>query len=186
MGLAVRRLLREALCSLGVVAVVGTIAFGLPAIDRAVPSTRSVPPDQPYGIGGGVTVIPPPGALLDVTRTRSRTDRGSALFVLGDVRYAVLVSGYSGDLTAAAARLRRRLHDAGGYLPAGPARPVTTLAGISGLAGDLRGPRDRAGRYAVYLVGRRVVEATATGPAGTLDGHLPEVDTSLASIRDAP
>ena len=63
---------------------------------------------------------------------------------------------------------------------------VTTLAGISGLAGDLRGPRDRAGRYAVYLVGRRVVEATATGPAGTLDGHLPEVDTSLASIRDAP
>ena len=41
MGLAVRRLLRETWCSLGVLAVVGTVAFGLPAIDRAVPGTRA-------------------------------------------------------------------------------------------------------------------------------------------------
>src|SRR5437870_13759345 len=162
MGLAVRRLLRETWCSLGVLAVVGTVAFGLPAIDRAVPGTRPVPPDQAYVVGGGVSVIPPPGAVLDVTRTRPRTDRGSALFVLGAVRYAVLVSPYTGDLTAAADRLRHRLHDAGGFLPAGPARPVATGAGIAGLAGDLSGPGDRAGRYAVYLLGRLVVEATAT------------------------
>src|SRR5256885_3226145 len=123
MGLAVRRLLRETWCSLGVLAVVGTVAFGLPAIDRAVPGTRPVPPDQAYVVGGGVSVIPPPGAVLDVTRTRPRTDRGSALFVLGAVRYAVLVSPYTGDLTAAADRLRHRLHDAGGFLPARPAPP---------------------------------------------------------------
>src|SRR5215468_787424 len=107
MGRAVRWLLREALCSLGVLAVVGTIAFGLPAIDRAVPDTRAVPAGQPYGVGGGITVIPPPGARLDVTRTRPRSDRGSVLFVLGEVRYAVLVLPYSGGLEAEGARLRR-------------------------------------------------------------------------------
>jgi hypothetical protein len=186
MGLAVRRLWREALCSLGVLAVVGTIAFGLPAFDRAVPGTRAVPPDQPYGIGGGIVVIPPPGAVLDVTRTRPRTDRGTVLFVLGEVRYAILVSPYSGDLTAAAVRLRRRLHDAGGYVPTAPASPVTTASGIAGLSGDLTGPHGRAGRYAVYVVGPRVVEATATGPAGALSGALTAVDASLASIRGAP
>ena len=47
-GLEICRLLRETWCSLGVLAVVGTVAFGLPAIDRAVPGTRPVPPDQAY------------------------------------------------------------------------------------------------------------------------------------------
>ena len=61
MGLAARRLLRDAWHSLGVVAVVGTIAFGLPAIDRAVPANRSVPLDRPYRVGGGIALVPPAG-----------------------------------------------------------------------------------------------------------------------------
>jgi hypothetical protein len=183
MGLATRRLLRDVLGSLGVLAVVGTIAFGLPALDHAVPANRSVPPDQPYRVGGGVVLIPPPGAHLDVSRTRPRTDRGSALFVLGTVKYAVVVSTYAGDLPGAAQRLVRRLHDSGGYRASGPTRTVTTAAGVPGLTGDLRGPGGRHGRYAVYLVADRLVEATATGSAAALALCLPAIDASLATIR---
>ena len=182
MGLAARRLLRDAWHSLGVVAVVGTIAFGLPAIDRAVPANRSVPLDRPYRVGGGIALVPPAGADLDVSRTRPRTDQGSVLFVIGGVKYAVVVSGWSGDLRDAERRLLRRLHDTAGYTASGPPRPVRTPPG---LAGDLRCPYGRAGRYAVYLIGHRLVEATATGPAAALAVCLPAIDASLDTIRGA-
>jgi len=65
-----RRELMNLLGAFGVVAILAGLAFGLPAIDRALPDERPVRSDVPYPIGAGVTVVPPAGATLDVTVTR--------------------------------------------------------------------------------------------------------------------
>src|SRR5689334_20560765 len=101
MGWARTRLIRNLLYSLGLLAFVAGTGLGLPALNRALPSNRPVPAGQPYVVGGGVSVVPPPGALLDVTRARPAIDRGTALFLLGGVRYALMVLPFTGDLAAA-------------------------------------------------------------------------------------
>jgi len=175
MGLAAGGLRRNTFSSLGVMAVVATMAFGLPALDRAVRADRPVSHGVPYHVGGGITVVPPPGAVLDVTGTRPRSDRGTALFRLGAVRYALVVTPYSGDPTTAVARLRTKL--------CGTGRCQTTEA--AGLwSGVIEGP-DLAGRYAAVVLDGRLVEATVLGPPPALDERLPAVSASLSSLRSS-
>src|SRR5512139_3550308 len=99
------RLLRNAVAALGVLAVIMLVAVGLPALDQALPSHRQVPPG-PYQVSAGVSVVPPPGAALDVTGTRPGTDSGKALFVIGgSVRYALVATPYTGTLEEASVAL---------------------------------------------------------------------------------
>src|SRR4051794_9729884 len=100
-----RRQLANLLGALGVVVTLAGLAFGLPAVDHALPSERAVSSTDPYPVGAGVTVVPPPGATVDVTETRPGDDGGTALFRLGQVRYAIVVRPFTGDLGTAAARL---------------------------------------------------------------------------------
>src|SRR5512144_431928 len=113
MGSARAAFLRNALASLAVLAVVGLIAFGIPALNRALPAGRAVPAG-PYDVGGGVTFVPPNGATVDVTGTRPAADRGTALFLVHGVRVAVVVSPYPGTLDAAAARLAGKITKSNG------------------------------------------------------------------------
>ena len=136
---------------------------------------------MPYHVGGGITVVPPPGAVLDVTGTRPLPDRGTALFRLGAVRYALVVTPYSGDPGTAAARLRTKLCGTG-RCQATDAAGVTGAAGL--WAGAVQGP-DLAGRYAALVLSHRLVEATVLGPPSALDGCLPAVSASLSSVRSA-
>src|SRR5882757_1136140 len=99
----------NALCSLGIVGVIAGIAFGLPAIDRALPPDRVVAAGVRYPVTDTVTVLPPAGARLDVRQTRPGRDSGYVLFRLGTVRYAVVVSHEQLRLPDAADRLRTRL-----------------------------------------------------------------------------
>ncbi|HEX8631220.1 MAG TPA: hypothetical protein VF755_23930, partial [Catenuloplanes sp.] len=158
-------LLWNFLGSLSVVLAVGGLAFGLPAIDRLIPAQRPVDSGQAFLVGGGVTVRPPEGAALDLTRTRRGADRGSAMFVLDTVRYAIVVAPFVGSLPAAAARLRARITDSHGYQVTGTESPVTTAGGLVGLQGGYTAP-GRGGRYAVFLVGGLAIEVTVSGAAG--------------------
>ena len=80
-----RRQLMNLCGALALVGALSGLAFGLPAIDRALPSQRSIRTDRPYPIGGRVSVLPPAGATIDLTGTRPGADRGTVLFRLGPV-----------------------------------------------------------------------------------------------------
>ncbi|GAA4714336.1 hypothetical protein [Phytohabitans rumicis] len=160
MRVARGRLLRNAAGSLGILVTLAVIAIGLPAVDRAVPAIRPIPTHEPYEVGGGVTVLPPPGAQLDVTRTRPSAQQGTVLFVLGPIRYVIVVAPFDGDLDGAVGRLRRKVVNAQGRLDAGLA--TATGSGLPGQQGAYATP-DRTGRYAVFLAPRLSIEVTVSG-----------------------
>jgi hypothetical protein len=133
-------------------------------------------------VGGGFTVNPPPGSFVDVTRTRPGADRGTALFLIGPVRYAVSVGPAEGDLAAAATRLRQRVTGTAGYQVTGPEQAITTSAGMNGLQGGYTAP-GRAGRYAVFLAGGSVAEVTVRAETVDLGQALAAVDATTRSLR---
>lgn len=167
--------------SLAILLGLGGLAFGLPAVDRAVPASRPVAGGQPYPVGAGVTVVPPDGALLDLTGTRPAVNRGRALFLLGGVRYLVAVGPFAGDLPAAAAQLRRRITGNPGYQVTGSESAVRTAAGLSGLQGSYTAA-GRGGRYAVFLVAGLSVEITASGTDLQLSHWLEAIEASIHSL----
>ncbi|HEY0000375.1 MAG TPA: hypothetical protein VGB74_07970 [Actinoplanes sp.] len=177
-----RRQVTEVLGALGVVALLAGLAFGLPAIDRGLPAERAVSAAQPYPVGAGVTVIPPPGATVDVSETRPGDDGGTALFRLGPVRYAIAVRPFAGDLAVAAARLRERITGTSGYQVTGDQRAVHTDNGLPGLQGGYTAP-GRGGRYAVFVTAGLTIEVTISGNDLDLGRTLPQIENSTRTLR---
>ena len=182
MGSITRRQLTNLLGALGVTATLGGLAFGLPAVDRALPAQRPVRSDEPYVIGGGVSVVPPPGATIDVTGTRPGDDQGTVLFRLGPVRYAVVVRPFAGDLASAAEGLRRRITGTSGYQVTGAQLAVNTIDGLAGLQGSYAAP-GRGGRYAVFVVEGLTIEVTISGADLDLGRTLPRIEASTRTLR---
>jgi hypothetical protein len=158
------------------------LAFGLPALDRALPAERSVPADRPYPIGAGVSVVPPPGASVDLTRTRPGFRRGAAVLLLGPVRYVITVRPFRGPPDEAIARLRRRITANAGYQVTGAEVAVATDSGLTGRQGSYTAP-GRGGRYAVYLVDGLAVEVTVTADRIDLGPVLAGIEASMRSIK---
>ncbi|UQU64824.1 hypothetical protein COUCH_00150 [Couchioplanes caeruleus] len=185
MGSVTRRQLTNLLGALSLVAALGGLAFGLPALNHALPAERSVPVDRPYEMGGGVTVMPPPGARVDVTETRPAETSGTVLFRLGPVRYFISVQPFNGDLPAAVARLRQRITGTSGYQVTGTELTVATAGGLAGLQGGYSGP-GRGGRYAVFVADGHTIEVTVSGADLDLGRTLPAIDASTRTLRSAP
>jgi hypothetical protein len=181
MAKVTRRQLVNLAGALAVVTVLAGLAFGLPAVDRALPAERPVRADQPYLIGGGVTVRPPPGAVLDVTGTRPGDDDGAALFRLGRVRYSIVVRPFDGTLEAAATSLRRRITDTSGYQVTGAQLGIATTHGVAGLQGGYAGA-GRGGRYAVFVAAGHTIEVTVTGADLDLGRTLPAIAASTRTL----
>jgi hypothetical protein len=193
MGVALRRLasrnlshrrrpvtgfrLPNLIAALTLLATLGGLAFGLPAVDRSLPAERPVQADRRYPVGAGVSIVPPAGAVVDLTRTRPGARRGALVFRLGGVRCAVTVQPSRGTAGAAVERLRRRLAGLGNRIT-GPEQPVFTDSGLPGLQGSWTAAPDRTGRYAVYLAGGLVVEVTINGT-----GNAPDLAVVEASLR---
>jgi hypothetical protein len=171
--------------SLAVLGIAAGVAVGLPAIDRSLPAGRTPPAGQPYAVGGGVRLVPPPGAVLDVTKTRPGPARGTVLFLLGPVRYVVVVSPFAGSLAAAADRLRDKITATRGYQVTGPRRDVTTGGGLVGLGGGYAAP-GRQGQYSVFLVDRLAVEVTVSGTDADVRAALETIEASIASLTYRP
>ena len=182
MGWVTRRQLTNLLAALGIAVVLAGLACGLPALDRALPSDRPVRSDEPYLIAAGVTVVPPRGAVLDVTGTRPGDHEGTALFRIGPVRYAIAVQPFEGTLATAAARLRQRITGTPGYQVTGGQLAVATGSGIHGLQGGYTAP-GRGGRYAVYVADQLTIEVTISGSELDLGRTLPAVEASTRTIR---
>jgi len=182
MGRGTRRQLANLFGALTLVAALAGLAVGLPAIDRALPSERPVSTDRPYPVGGGVTVLPPPGATVDLTGTRPGQDQGMVLFRLGPVKYAIMVQPYDGDLASAAERLRRRITGTPGYQVTGAQLAVASLGGLQGVQGGYTAP-GRGGRYAVFVGHGRTIEVTVSGAELDLGRSLPSIEASTRTLR---
>ena len=184
MGLGAKRLLLNLLSSVAVAAAVATIGIGLPAINRAIPSRRPAPPG-PYSVGAGVTLVPPPGSGLDATKTRPGTVAGTALFVLGSVRYAVVVTPFDGTLAEAARRLQTKIGATQGYQVVGAQTPIRTAEGVLGAAGMYASP-GRDGRYAVFVHHGVDAEVTIAGNGVELREIMPQVEASVLTLTFGP
>ena len=184
MGTVTRRQLTSLLGALGLVAALAGLAFGLPAVDRSLPADRAIPAGRPYVIGAGVTVVPPPGAVLDVTGTRPGDREGRVLFRIGPVRYAIAVRPFDGTLDMAAARLRQRITGTPGYQVTGGQLAIATGSGVTGLQGGYTAP-GRGGRYAVFVADSRTVEVTVSGSEMDLGRTLPAIEASTRTLRIA-
>lgn len=185
MGWVARHRLTNLLGACGLVAVLAALAFGLPALDDSVSADRPVRSDEPYPVGAGVTVIPPPGAVLDVTGTRPGTTTATALFRVGPVQYAIAVRPFDGTLQSAAERLRSRITGTPGYQVTGAELAVSTGSGLTGLQGGYTAP-GRGGRYAVFLAGDRTIEVTVGGSELDLGRRLPAIEASTSSLTVTP
>jgi hypothetical protein len=183
MGVPQPGLRLNALCSLGILAVVAVIALGLPALDRALPRERAVAPGVPYPVTDTVSVVPPAGARLDLGETRPGGSSGYAAFLVGRVRFVILVSHERVTLPEAADRLRTRLRDSLGATTTADDQPLTGGTGPA-LAGRFRtGTGD--GWYAVRMIDpATVVDVTASGPPDELADRLPAIEASAAAIGE--
>lgn len=181
MGSVTRRQRAALSGALGVVAVLAGLAYGLPAVDRALPAERPVVPGVPYEIGADVSVVPPRGAVLDVSGTRQGDADGRVLFRIGPVRYSILVRPFDGTLDAAATSLRRRITATAGYQITGGQLGIMTGQNLAGLQGGYAGP-GQGGRYAVFLAGGRTIEVTVTGAELDLGRTLPAIDASTRTL----
>lgn len=168
--------------ALVLVLILAGLTYGLPLLDRAVPAQRAVAAGAPYEVGAGVTLVPPPDATLDVTGTRPGADRGTALFRIGPVRYAVAVQPFDGDLTAAAVRLRQRITGTSGYQVTGTQLAVWTAGGLAGVQGGYTAG-NRGGRYAVFVAHGLTIEVTVSGGEPDLGRTLPAIDASTRTLR---
>src|SRR5947207_5561164 len=163
--------------STAILVFLGLLAFGLPAVNAALPAARPVPADQPYALGSRVTVVPPAGARLDVTTSVP----GRALFLLGGVRYLLVVAPFDGTLAEAATQVRRKITANPGYQVTGPETTTTTRQGVPGRQGGYTSP-GRNGRYAVFISAGTSVQATIAGADLELRSDLPALIASVASV----
>jgi hypothetical protein len=181
MGDGRRRLLRNLWLSLAVLATLALIDLGLPAVNRRLPSERSVSALMPYSVAAGVTVRPPPGARVDVTQTQPGPDGGSVLFNVRAVRYAIVIVPFTGSLATAARRLRTKIADTRDYQVAGGERTVTTAQGVAGREGRYSSA-GRLGRYADFVAGGFAVQVTVAGGAPDLPAVLPAISASARTL----
>jgi hypothetical protein len=182
MGRGTRHYRADLLGALALVLVLAALALGLPALNNSLSSERPVRSDVPYRIADGVTVVPPRGALLDVTETRPSGAQGTVLFRIGPVRYLITAQRFNGDLGAAATRLRQRITGNRGYQVTGIQMAVATSTGLAGVQGGYTAP-GRGGRYSVFVAGGRIVEITVSGADLDLGRTLPAIEDSTRTLR---
>lgn len=149
--------------SLAVLGVVGAIAIGLPAINNALPSGRSVAAGDRLAVGRGVAVSAPPSAVLDVTKTQPALNR--LVMSVRSVRVVVEAVKYDGSLPGLSDKLRRKIQSNPGYQASQHDHPTRTDAGVPGLQGSYSTP-GRIGTYAVFTHDGVGVEVSMAG-AGT-------------------
>ena len=182
MGHGRRRLLRNLWASLAVAATVAVIGVGLPAVNSLLPAARAVSAAESYAIAAGVSVRPPAGASIDVTQTQPGPRGGSVLFMVGTVRYAVVITPFTGSLADRGRPSAREDHrDAG--LPGRRRRDRgDDGAGRDRPAGHVR--VGRAGSVATPSSSRHglSVEVTVAGSDTELPDALPAITASIRTL----
>ncbi len=166
---------------LTVLALIGIVALAAPTADRVPPTSRPVAAGFPYPVAEGVSVVPPPTAMIDLTETRPGTRTGTALFLIGAIRYQVTVGPYWGTLDGAADLLRDRIVSLWGYQANAVDYLITSYTGLFGRQGEFTAP-GRSGSYTVFVVDGLRIELTVNGSAAQVRAKFPGIETSTRSL----
>jgi hypothetical protein len=160
-----------------VLAAVGALSFGLPAINREIPPQRLISAAEPYGIGLGVEVTPPSHTVVDSRGTNPATNL--VLLVRDGVQYRLQAVAYAGTLGGLAEALRADVAHERGAQAVGPAIPVSTVHGVPGMAARFE-ESNGAGFVAAFLDRGVGVDVFVSG---TDEGMIANADEILASVR---
>jgi len=164
-----------------VLAAVGALSFGLPAIDRAIPPQRVLPSTKPLAIGEGVTITPPAGTAIDARGTVPGINR--VLLVTDGIDYRIQAFPYAGPLSALAADLRREVSGQRGPQAMGDEADVETRDGVAGRAAQYTDVDGHGGWYAAYLDSGVATYVVVTGATANLVRDGAEIRDSLATLR---
>ena len=164
-----------------VLAAVGALSFGLPAINHQIPPQRSISATAAYGVGLGVKVTPPSNTVVDARGTAPATN--VVLFVRNGVEYKVQAFPYAGTVASLAAALRDAVAHSRGAQAIGTIVPVFTARGVAGLTARKRAQRSLRLAHASTAAVRRSFRpiswyASLGGkPAGPRN-HVPKLEVS--------
>jgi hypothetical protein len=159
-----------------ILAAVGLLSFGLPAINDEIPPQRLISATEPYGLGLGVDVRPPTHTVVDSRGTVPATNL--VLFIRDGVQYKLQAIRYGGTAATLAEALRGDVVHGRGAQVVGPAIPVSTTRGVPGMAARFE-EADGAGLVAAFVdrgVGVNVVVS------GTDQGMVTNADDILGSV----
>jgi hypothetical protein len=170
---------RNLLCGSAVLATILLVVFGLPALERAMPSRRAAPAQRQV-VADGISVVPPVGSVI-TQRTRNGTSEGSILFLVGRSRYAVGVRPFHGDVNAAADELKEKILSMRGYQVTADESPVVTATGLAGLGSTFTAP-GRSGRYVAFVAHGHIVEVTVNVSGTDFQQAISPIDESIGSI----
>ena len=163
-----------------VLAAVGLLSFGLPALNDEIPAQRLISATEPYGIGLGVEVTPPMHTVVDARGTAPATNL--VLFVREGVEYRLQASPYPGTAATLADALRGDLAHARGAQAVGPAIPMSTAHGVHGVAARFE-ESNGAGLIAAFVDGGVGVDVLVSGTDQGMIVNGDDILDSVATLR---
>jgi hypothetical protein len=172
--------------SVTVLAAIAAIGLAMPAFDRGLPASRTpasrtATAGLPYPVSAGVSVVPPAQSTLDLPGTRPGMTQGTASFLIGPVRYLVVVSPYAGTVDRAAHGMRDSIISSPGYQVTGRECYFVTNSGLTGRWGRF-GAWGWSGVYAVFVVNGLRIEVTASGTDARLNLELDGIQASMRTL----
>jgi hypothetical protein len=165
-----------------VLAAVGALSFGLPAVNRAISSERLISASAPYGVGLGVDVTPPTHTVIDASGTTPSAN--VVLFVRNGVEYRVRATPYSGSLVPFAAALRSEVRHFRGAQALDANKPVSTARGVAGYVARFE-ESDSGGILAAFVDHGVAVAVLITGSDQGLVENERDILRSVTSLRFA-
>jgi hypothetical protein len=163
-----------------VLAAIAAIGLAMPAFDHGLPASRTATAGLPYPVTAGVSVVPPAQSTLDLPGTRPGMTQGTASFLIGPVRYLVVVSPYAGTVDRAYG-MRDSIISSPGYQVTGRDCYFVTNSGLTGRWGRF-GAWGWSGVYAVFVVNGLRIEVTASGTDARLNLELDGIQASMRTL----
>jgi hypothetical protein len=163
-----------------ILAAVGLLSFGLPAINDEIPPQRLISATEPYGIGLGVEVTPPTHTVVDARGTVPATNL--VLFVRDGVEYKLQASPYAGTAAMLAEALRVDLAHARGAQAVGPAVPMSTAHGVPGVVARFE-ESVGAGLIAAFVNDGIGVDVLVSGTDQGMIANADDILDSIATLR---
>jgi hypothetical protein len=163
-----------------ILAAVGLLSFGLPAINDEIPSQRLISATEPYGIGLGVEVTPPTHTVVDARGTAPATNL--VLFIRDGVEYRLRASPYPGTAATLADALRGDLAHARGAQAVGPGIALSTAHGVPGVTARFE-ESDAAGLIAAFVNDGVGVDVLVSGTDQGMIANADDILDSVATLR---